>query len=471
MKKLGIIVPYRDRYQQLITFKSYIKEYLSNKDINYELIIVEQDDAKAFNRGKLLNIGFIYAKKLKCDYVVFHDIDMMPLQVDYSYSDKPIHLATNLITESQEEKEIFDEYFGGVTMFPVEAFERINGYSNIYWGWGYEDTDLLYRCKLSKLPLDVKEIHMNGSMTAALKFNGESSYVKCENTLNFRKKTTILISFYPDNLQPNHTKNEDIFAAFGIPGFDCIISYNSYHRYTFQIFSNDENLLHISSDISINKKTIIIVVFDTDEKMIKMYQDGNLIGSVTYQRLYYYFKKKNFYLGCANPNSKTDEKFFKGSINTFAVWDDILTEAEIKELSNNKHFGYTQNFGEYESDFKLKIYYDAKFIKQYKLIDLSGNGNDGEIFNCDIVPYSIDETKLVEIPFRRKSIFGVLNHDENGYSNGGWKSQLTRYNQLRFYNEVEKGSIDTRKDGLSNCQFVKHGYVSRENVTEITVGI
>ena len=57
--KLGIIVPYRDRYEQLQKFKIAIKKYLNNKDIDYELIIVEQDSARTFNRGKLLNIGFI----------------------------------------------------------------------------------------------------------------------------------------------------------------------------------------------------------------------------------------------------------------------------------------------------------------------------------------------------------------------------------------------------------------------------
>ncbi len=33
---------------------------------------------------------------------------------------------------------------------------------------------------------------------------------------------------------------------------------------------------------------------------------------------------------------------------------------------------------------KYLLYYDAKFIKGYKLMDLSGNGNDGEIVNCEI---------------------------------------------------------------------------------------
>ena len=103
MNKLGVIVPYRNRYEQLITFKESITKYLESKNINFELIIVEQDNAKLFNRGMLLNIGFKYARKSGCNYVVFHDVDMIPLAVDYSYSKTPIHLATGFL----DNKEIF----------------------------------------------------------------------------------------------------------------------------------------------------------------------------------------------------------------------------------------------------------------------------------------------------------------------------------------------------------------------------
>ena len=143
-KKLGIIVPFRNRHEHLYEFKKAIITYLESKKISFELIIVEQDNAKLFNRGMLLNIGFVYAKKLKCDYIVFHDVDMLPVNVDYSYSDKPLHLATKFVLN---DRELFDTYFGGVTLFPIKVFEEIDGYSNKYWGWGYEDTDLLLRCE------------------------------------------------------------------------------------------------------------------------------------------------------------------------------------------------------------------------------------------------------------------------------------------------------------------------------------
>jgi hypothetical protein len=49
--KLGIIVPYRDRYFDLIEFKSRITEYLSDSGIDYSLIIVEQDNEKVLIEG------------------------------------------------------------------------------------------------------------------------------------------------------------------------------------------------------------------------------------------------------------------------------------------------------------------------------------------------------------------------------------------------------------------------------------
>ena len=94
--KLGIIVPYRNRYDQLEAFKEHMGNYFTNKKIKYTIYIVEQDDAKQFNRGFLLNIGFKYAKQDGCNYVVFHDIDMLPIDVDYSYSEIPLHLSKSI---------------------------------------------------------------------------------------------------------------------------------------------------------------------------------------------------------------------------------------------------------------------------------------------------------------------------------------------------------------------------------------
>ncbi|WP_282459236.1 hypothetical protein, partial [Mycoplasmopsis arginini] len=57
--RLGIIIPFRGRHQQLSELQTSLENKFSNREIDYRIIVVEQDDAKLFNRGFLLNIGFM----------------------------------------------------------------------------------------------------------------------------------------------------------------------------------------------------------------------------------------------------------------------------------------------------------------------------------------------------------------------------------------------------------------------------
>ena len=67
--KLGVIVPYRNRHEHLQIFKKVISNYLSFRDIDYEIIIVDnnsQDRSKKIiselvNKHK--NIKSIFLKK------------------------------------------------------------------------------------------------------------------------------------------------------------------------------------------------------------------------------------------------------------------------------------------------------------------------------------------------------------------------------------------------------------------------
>ena len=474
MKKLGIIVPYRNRYEHLQQFKKLIVNYLDSKNYKkYVIIIVEQDDAKLFNRGMLLNIGFKEAKKQGCDYVVFHDVDMIPESVDYSYSEIPLHLSTDFILEDGEKQRIiFDEYFGGVTLFSTDKFEEIDGYSNKYWGWGYEDDDLRLRCFEKHIPLETHKIKNYKSNGKSLKFNGVNAFVKVKNTIDFRQSFSIFVSFYPDKLYLNHEKESDEFTVFSIPGYDFAISYTSFNRYNFCAFDSKLTPLYVNSNIKPNYKTNMVVTFDSISNLIKIYQDGLEIGKIeNFKKLYKYNTKEYYYLGVGNPSREIIPNFFKGYIDGFAQWDKVLTNNEILDLSKNETKLLNKNFGNYNSSNSLNTYYDSNYIKYYKLTDLSGNENHGEIVNCEIVDLDIPKYTEVKIPYRRKSLFRSLKHDENGFDGQKWKDKHTRYNQLRFVNEVSNHISLINRDGLSTLNYILYGKTQQDKIIHINVGI
>ena len=476
--KLGIILPYHDRFDQLHEFLKAINEYFkNNQSIDYYIIIVEQDDQKLFNRGMLLNIGFKYAEEFGCDYVVFHDVDMIPINVDYSYSSKPLQLANEFVESDKMQRIVFDEYFGGVTLFTIEDFKKINGYSNKYWGWGYEDNDLLLRCKKAGIKLDKLQIKNQGNYIKSVKFNGVDSYVRGKNIFSLNRNLTIFLSFYPDQLICNNGKKEDIYSVFSIPGYDTAISYNSYSRYNFCTFDREKNVLFINSNIKTNYKTNICATLDKINSKIVVYQDGNAIGSLYFDnRLMDYRNQKYFYLGVGDPNREGDEKYFRGYINQFAVFLDVLDEEQILEISENKDYLLNNDFGSYISSHLLQLYYDARVITDDKFIDLSGNGNNGELVNCLVInkhPKNLikEEYKIIDVPFRRKGIFKLLPHEENGYINNGWKTPFTRWNQLRFYNEVSKDDKLLKNDGLSDLKFIEKEKIVNNNTMRIVISI
>jgi len=474
MNKLGIIVPYRNRFEHLKKFKKSIIDYLdSNSYENYVVIIVEQDDARLFNRGMLLNIGFEEAEKQGCDYVVFHDVDMFPLYVNYSSNSKPIHLTTNFVLDDEEkERTIFDEYFGGVTMFPVDTFKKIDGYSNKYWGWGYEDDDLRFRCEEKNIPLKIKKIKNYKPIGKSLKLNGINAYVKVKNTIDFRSSFSIFISFYPDKLYLNHKKKSDEFTAFSIPGYDLALGYTSFSRYNFCFFDSQLKPYYVNSTIKKNHKTNMMIVFNSVDKKVKIYQDGELIGETEeYRKLFPYHKEEHYYLGVGNPIREEIPNFFKGYINSFAQWNTPLSEDEVKHYSSLESELLNHNYKNYNSLEYLNVYYDANHIKDYKLIDISENGNEGEIINCEIVDLDIPKYTNVKIPYRRKGLFKSLKHDENGFDGQQWKDKSTRYNQLRFLNEVSNHPSLINNDGLSTLKYHTYGKSEENNIIHMNVGI
>ena len=186
-KRLSIIVPYRDREEQLGTFLRHLLTYFARDKVDrftpYRVTVVEQDDDRPFNKGKLCNVGFDLTRDI-ADYFCFHDVDYLPVWADYSYPDAPMRIiwyGADVVPydegASVEIKHDYDRYFGGVVLFTRADYLAVNGFSNQYEGWGFEDGDLRFRCATAGLEVKYRDgtfqplRHKNAGMDRSLKFN------------------------------------------------------------------------------------------------------------------------------------------------------------------------------------------------------------------------------------------------------------------------------------------------------------
>ena len=149
--KIMVLIPFRNRMKQLVFLLQNLIPFLQKQKIQFKITVLEQNQATTFNRGKLFNVGYnlTMADSIKTgfeyDCLVFHDVDLIPLdeRLSYECSGSSVkHLSVKLP---------FATSFGGVSELPRKSFKHVNGYSNLYWGWGGEDDDLKIRLDKQKI--------------------------------------------------------------------------------------------------------------------------------------------------------------------------------------------------------------------------------------------------------------------------------------------------------------------------------
>jgi len=143
--KVAIVIPYRDRQQHLCKFLSHIFPILQTQLLDFRIIVVEQNGTDLFNRGRLLNAGARLAQELEVDCLILHDVDMLPEndQIPYSCSKNPRHLGAFVNTLNYTALPY--DNVGGVLSIQMSDYVKVNGHSNLFWGWGGEDDDLATR--------------------------------------------------------------------------------------------------------------------------------------------------------------------------------------------------------------------------------------------------------------------------------------------------------------------------------------
>ncbi|XP_005098659.1 beta-1,4-N-acetylgalactosaminyltransferase bre-4 [Aplysia californica] len=176
--KVAIIIPFRDRRIHLKIFLRHMHPFLQRQNVEYGIFVVEQEGVTPFNRAILLNIGYVESEMLHhYDCFIFHDVDLLPLDDRniYACSENPVHLSASI--DTHDFKLMYNNLFGGVSALTKEMMLKVNGFSNIYFGWGGEDDDMSYRVRSHGMDIEryIPEVARYTMMKHA-KADGPSRY-------------------------------------------------------------------------------------------------------------------------------------------------------------------------------------------------------------------------------------------------------------------------------------------------------
>ena len=105
-----------------------------------------------FNKGRLFNTAINYLEKqsLNITCLILHDVDLLPENDGNLYtceSTYPKHTTSRVrqIGSTRGYNRYYEFLIGGVLMLTFDMYKNLNGFSNLFWGWGGEDDDLSLR--------------------------------------------------------------------------------------------------------------------------------------------------------------------------------------------------------------------------------------------------------------------------------------------------------------------------------------
>jgi beta-1,4-galactosyltransferase 1 len=161
--RVAILVPARDRQQHLQQFLFNMHPIFVRQQLSYGIYVVEPVKTIPYNKALTYNIAFLESNRdtnNSWDCHTFHDVDMLPFNDHtlYNCPQNPTLLSSKIkkngplrflqpssvaywgpsciksfILRSKNEG-----YFGGAVIMKPNQFIDINGYSNLFFGWGRE---------------------------------------------------------------------------------------------------------------------------------------------------------------------------------------------------------------------------------------------------------------------------------------------------------------------------------------------
>ncbi|XP_060606418.1 uncharacterized protein LOC132758734 isoform X2 [Ruditapes philippinarum] len=189
--RVAVIIPYRDREIHLKIFLRNMHPFLQRQQLDYGIFVVEMEKNIRFNRALLMNVGFVEAMK-QYDYqcFIFHDVDLLPEDDRNLYTCPQFPRHMSVAIDRLQYKLPYAQIFGGVSAISTEQFRNINGFSNIFFGWGGEDDDMYRRILYSNLTVIRYSPEVaRYKMLIHVKENGNSDRFMLLRTVKARQKT------------------------------------------------------------------------------------------------------------------------------------------------------------------------------------------------------------------------------------------------------------------------------------------
>lgn len=191
-----VIVPFRDdkehnRQKQLNKFIPHMEKFFLGIEEIEEVdifVITQSDDDRKFNRGKLINCClddiFKESKINQYDSYIIHDVDLLPTpEMAPYYIDIPKNKVVHIASGGWDRYES-NTFLGGITAFSKNHLIKIDGFPNIFWGWGGEDDEVYRRLKYKKIGIK-KLPYIEGGFI-------DQENMNLEEKLDFLRKNTKL---------------------------------------------------------------------------------------------------------------------------------------------------------------------------------------------------------------------------------------------------------------------------------------
>jgi hypothetical protein len=461
--KLAIIVPYRDRRDDLDVFIPHMEKFLANKQIDYKIFVAEQSDDRAFNYGKICNAVFNEIKD-DYDYFCFHDVDLLPLNddADYSYKDTPTHLVFE--NENKEKILPYSQYFGGVVIFSKDDFIKVNGFGNDYWGKGYVDLDLLHRCLKSKITLtknydyEVKEM-----LKSDLKYRNitkkVSKIVLPENSIIVNRNSNVIatdftLSFHYKEVRQNRNKIV-IFRTLDVDDFQ-IFTING--QMILQFFDKGELFqIDINNEVDITQFNHFTFTHHYNKKEFIIYINGVEKFNINYT-INYNFTKKNVILGDIDNSVKIE-------LIDFKLFTKKLTKNEV---NRNFYYGVKSNCFEFN---KLTFYDNlTTFIDEHLNIwEIMGKTTSdkenliiGEMSIVDVLNKQLNKVKYT--PNKIKGRYEIRGNKFADIEKTYHPDIIE--NKKTYYDDLLANKINISKFGLKSVKYTLLNKIEHNNNTE-----